>query len=91
MDKINEIAEFFKILSDPTRLRIVYSLLKEEKCVACLVDELVLEQSNISHQLKILKMAKLVDMRKDGKYSNYSLNDEHVEIILKIVHEHLSH
>ena len=66
--------QVFKALSDETRLRILHLLQKQELCVCELVDILKMEQSRISHQLQILKNARLVNDRREGKWIVYSLN-----------------
>ena len=85
------IAATFKALSDPTRLRIVASILEEERCVHDLCEELGLEQSAVSHQLRVLRDKQLVRHRKDGRHVYYSLDDEHVRKMLEMAIEHVEH
>lgn len=73
-----EVAELFKVLGDYTRMRILTALMAEEMCVGDLACMLSMTQSAISHQLRVLKQAKLVKNRKDGKVVYYSLADDHV-------------
>lgn len=89
--KVNEIdredfqliSNIFKLFADETRLRIICCLLNEELCVCDLSELLELNQSTVSHQLQLLRNSKLVKYRRDGKQIFYSLEDEHVEKILK--------
>lgn len=71
-------AELFKALGDYTRVRILYALSINELCVCALAEVLDMSQSAISHQLRLLRAAKLVRYRKDGKNVFYSLDDDHV-------------
>lgn len=86
-----ELADFFKVLGDSTRIRILNALTESELCVCDLANVLNMTQSSISHQLRILKQARLVQNRKDGKVVYYRLDDEHVASIVAIGHLHLSH
>ena len=70
-----QLAEMFKLFSDETRLRIICSLLNTELCVCDLCELLNLTQSNVSHQLQLLRNSKLVKYRKEGKQVFYSLED----------------
>lgn len=74
----NDLANLFKTLGDPTRLRIVSALAKSEFCVCDLAELLGLSQSATSHQLRVLRSNKLVKYRRDGKMAYYSLDDDHV-------------
>lgn len=71
-------AELFKALGDYTRVRILYALSVHELCVCALADVLDMSQSAISHQLRLLRAAKLVRYRKEGKNVFYALDDDHV-------------
>lgn len=88
-EEIIEMADVFKLFSDSTRLRIICSILNNELCVCDLCELLNLTQSNVSHQLQLLRTAKLVKYRKDGKQVYYSLKDEHVEKIIRMALEHI--
>ena len=79
---IQEISKFFKIISDPTRLSILFLLQKEELSVGAIAASLNMEQSAISHQLKTLRTARLVKSERNGKQIIYSLDDLHVFSIL---------
>ncbi len=81
---LNIIADFFKVFGDATRLKILMALHKEEMCVNDLSLCTNINQSNLSHQLKLLRTQKLVKKRKHGKNVFYSLDDEHILQILNI-------
>ena len=84
-----DIAELFKVFGDSTRIRILFVLFQSEMCVCDLAQSLNMNQSAISHQLKILKQAKLVTGRREGKSVIYSLADEHVRTIIDQGREHI--
>lgn len=84
------ITELFKVLGDQTRAKILYALYESELRVYDIVAILGLSQSSVSHQLRLLKQAKLVKFRKSGKEVYYSLADEHVMTIFKQVIEHIN-
>ena len=86
-----DIADFFKVLGESTRLKILYALLKSEVCVGELSESLGISQSSVSHQLRILRQNDLVKFRKQGKTVYYSLDDAHVESLLNQSLEHLLH
>lgn len=93
MKKIDEnalydVAELFKIFGDSTRIRILYALFENEKSVSEIAQELNMNQSAISHQLRILKNAKLIKNRRNGKTIYYSLDDDHVNNIIAQGIEH---
>ena len=88
-DRLNELAELFKVFGDATRVKILFTLLGGEKNVGELSDALSMNQSAISHQLSLLKKSDLVKVRRDGKSMYYSLADDHVESIIKIGMEHI--
>ena len=80
-DELNDMSMIFKLLSDPTRIKILYALEKQELCVCDLSIVLEMTQSAVSHQLKLLRIHKLVHHRKEGKTVFYSLDDDHVHLI----------
>ncbi|NCD05579.1 MAG: ArsR family transcriptional regulator [Spirochaetia bacterium] len=82
---------FFKVLGDPTRMKIILALDNGDLCVNDLTKKLQMEQSAISHQLKILKKAQVVKSTKKGKNVFYSFDDDHVQQILSIAIEHINH
>ena len=84
-----DLSELFKIFGDSTRIKILYSLLETELCVSDIALILNLSQSSVSHQLRILKDAKLVKFRRAGKAIFYSLDDEHVRMMLSLGMEHV--
>lgn len=83
-----DVADFFKVFGDTTRIKILYALFQAEMCVCDIAVLLGMNQSAISHQLRVLKQARLVKYRKDGKVVYYSLDDEHVQNIfdMGIIH-----
>lgn len=85
------LAEFFKVLGDPTRVRIINALANEELCVSDLAAALEMTQSAVSHQLKLLRMANQVKTRREGKSIFYSLDDQHVLDIQEEALTHISH
>lgn len=84
-----EAAELLKVFGDPTRIRIIFVLCQGEKCVCDIAGALGMTQSAISHQLRVLKQARLVSTRRDGKTIYYSLCDEHVRTIFYYAMEHV--
>ena len=83
------IADFYKALADSTRIKILYTLFKEDMCVCDIAELLSMTQSAISHQLRVLKQAKLVKARRDGKQVIYSLDDQHISAIISLGMEHI--
>ncbi|MFQ5510260.1 MAG: ArsR/SmtB family transcription factor [Candidatus Krumholzibacteriia bacterium] len=79
----HSMAEIFKALSDPTRVRILYALSVRELCVCDLANLLGRSSSSISHQLRLLRHMKLVRFRKAGKSTYYSLDDEHIHNLFR--------
>ena len=88
-DLLFDIAENFKVFGDSTRIRILFVLFEAEVCVCDLAEALHMTQPAISHQLKILKQAKLVRSRREGKSVFYSLADGHVRTIIAQGREHI--
>ena len=85
---LESVSNFFKVFSDKTRLKILSLLLLEEMCVCDIAAALDMTHSSISHQLRVLRQARIVKNRKDGKVVYYSLEDEHVK---NIIAQSLSH
>lgn len=85
-----DLAELFKVFGDSTRIKILYVLFESEMCVCDIAQLLNMNQSAISHQLRVLKQNQLVKYRRDGKTVFYSLADEHVRTILGTGMEHLT-
>ena len=88
-DELYDLAELFKVFGDSTRIRILFVLFQSEMCVCDLAQSLNMNQSAISHQLKILKQAKLVRSRREGKSVFYSLADSHIKTIMNQGMEHI--
>ena len=77
-EMLYDLAELFKVFGDTTRIKILYALFSDEMCVCDIANLLNMTQSAISHQLRVLKQARLVKFRKEGKTVYYSLDDIHV-------------
>ena len=88
-EELYDLAELFKVFGDSTRIRILFVLFEAEVCVCDLAEALHMTQPDISHQLKILKQAKLVRSRREGKSVFYSLADGHVRTIIAQGREHI--
>jgi DNA-binding transcriptional ArsR family regulator len=86
---IQHLGAFFKVMGDVTRLKIILSLSREELCVCDLAAIINVSPSAVSHQLRILRGAKLVKYRREGKTVYYSLDDKHVENLLENAQDHL--
>ena len=84
-----EMADFYKIMGDNTRISILHALSFSEMCVCDISMLLQMNQSTISHQLKALRQTRLVKNRREGKVVYYSLNDSHVQKIIELVRIHL--
>ena len=84
-----DLAEFFKVFGDSTRIKILYALSQSEMCVCDIATLLQMGQSAISHQLRVLKQMRLVNFRRDGKTVFYSLSDGHIQTILAQGMEHI--
>lgn len=92
-DKAMRIASLFAVLSDPTRLQVVYALLRAptgELCVGDLATGLGRDDTTISHQLRVLRNQQIVAMRKVGRIVYYRLVDEHIRLLLELVLTHTS-
>ena len=83
-----DVAELFKVFGDSTRVRIICALFESEMCVCDIAAVLNMTQSAISHQLRVLKQARLVKYRRDGKTVYYSLADGHIQNIFNQAFEH---
>ena len=81
-ERLYDLAELFKVFGDATRIRILYVLFESEMCVCDIAELLNMTQSAISHQLRVLKQARLVRSRRDGKTVYYFLADDHVRTII---------
>lgn len=88
-EDIYDLADFYKMFSDSTRLKILLTLGEGELCVSDLSNVLDMGQSAISHQLRLLKQARLVRNRREGKVIYYSLDDEHISEIINSGLDHI--
>ena len=89
-EMLYDLAELYKVFGDSTRIKILYVLFESEVCVCDIASVLKMSMSAISHQLRVLKQARLVKYRREGKTVYYSLSDEHVKTILAQGMEHIS-
>lgn len=89
IDEAQRMAEFFGVLADPSRLRLLSCLAKQELCVCDLAASLKISESGVSHQLRLLRTLRLVKHRKEGRNVYYSLADSHVINLYREVAEHL--
>lgn len=91
LEVLFELSEFFKFFGDTTRIRIIRILIAGEISVNEIAEKLKLEQSVVSHQLRILRTANLVKPRREGRKMFYSLDDEHIEEIFNAGLTHILH
>lgn len=82
-------SDMFKVLADPTRLKIIYALSLEELCVCDIATLLVTTKSAVSHQLRLLRNVNAVSFRKDGKIAYYSLTDTHIKNLFAEALKHI--
>ena len=85
-----DLGDLFKIFGDTTRIKILFLLFESDLCVLDMTELLGMEQSAVSHQLKILRDAKLISSRREGKMNVYFLSDDHVRSIIGQGFEHLT-
>ena len=90
-DTFNKLAEFFKIIGDTTRTKILFALDQNEMCVCDIANVLGMSKSSISHQLGTLRRSGIVKCRKEGKEVFYMLDDEHIKKVFEIGIEHIEH
>ena len=88
-DRLSAMSKLFKVFGDGTRVRILFVLLTAEVCVCDLAKLLGMTQSAVSHHLRVLKQARLIKARRDGKTVFYSLADDHVATLLRQGMEHV--
>jgi DNA-binding transcriptional ArsR family regulator len=86
-----ELSQIFQVMADPTRLRIISLLAGRELCVCDLASALEMTQSAISHQLRVMRITKLVKCRREGRVAWYSLDDDHVEKLFLQGVNHIGH
>lgn len=91
MEQAIDLSEFFKMVGDSNRIRLLYLLMDKEVCVVHLAEQLGMSQSAVSHQLRLLRQQRLVTYVRDGKKTYYTLDDEHISTILNIGLDHLNH
>ncbi len=89
VEAVAALAETFKILGDPTRIKIAFALSREELCVCDIANLLGVSQSAVSHSLRTLRQMKLVKFRKEGKIAYYTLDDEHISNLLDVGFRHV--
>ena len=89
-ETIHNLSEFFKVFGDSTRLKILKALMESEMCVCDLTTLLSMNQSAVSHQLKLLRQTKLVKFRRMGKIVYYSLDDQHIKKIFDLGVTHIN-
>lgn len=87
---VGRLTDVFKVFGDSTRIKILWNLFDKEICVAEISERTKMSQSAVSHQLRILKQARLIKARRDGKNTFYSLDDEHVKRIVEQVMIHIT-
>ena len=90
-ETLYRLADLYKVFGDPTRIRILYALSGGELCVCDIAEALGMGQSAISHQLRVLRNARLVKFRKVGKEAFYSLDDDHVVTLMQQGLDHVLH
>ncbi len=89
IEMLFELADLFKVFGDSTRLRVMVTLSDSEMPVMEIAEALGMEQSTISHQLRVLRQNKLVRVRREGKQMYYSLDDDHVKKIIEMGMDHI--
>ena len=87
----NKLAEFFKIIGDTTRTKILFALDQNEMWVCDIANVLGMSKSSISHQLSMLRKSGIVKYRKEGKEVYYTLDDEHIQKVFEVGIEHIEH
>ncbi|MBR2706153.1 MAG: winged helix-turn-helix transcriptional regulator [Mogibacterium sp.] len=88
-EELLELAELFKMFGDSTRIKILYDLFDGEKNVTEICEDIAMNQSAVSHQLRALRTGKLIKSRREGKAVYYSLDDDHVKTIIAMGKEHI--
>ena len=88
-EQLSDLAEFFRVFGDSTRIKILYVLMCSEMCVCDIAQLVGMTQSAISHQLRVLKQMGLVKNRREGKTVFYSLTDNHIQTILSQGYDHI--
>lgn len=88
-EELFDMAELFKVFGDSTRIRILYAMFEYETNVSDLCERLGMSISAVSHQLRLLRQAKLVRCRREGRMAYYALADDHVKTIIGMAKEHI--
>ena len=92
VEEVAGLAALFKLLGDPSRLRMLYALVDAgELCVCDLAAVISVPETSVSHALRLLRMAGVVRVRRDGRMAYYSVHDHHVRLVLDLAAEHLRH
>ncbi|MDR2647155.1 MAG: metalloregulator ArsR/SmtB family transcription factor [Oscillospiraceae bacterium] len=91
LELLYDLSEVFRVFGDTTRIRLLSALRAGPLCVSCLSEELEMQQSAVSHQLRMLRSAGLVRPTRMGKNVSYALDDEHVASILDLGLSHVTH
>ncbi len=89
LEVLFDLADLFKVFGDSTRIRIMFTISDHEMAVLSIAEALNMEQSTISHQLRVLRQNKLVRVRREGKQIYYSLDDDHVKKIIEMGLDHV--
>lgn len=89
-ETLERLADMYRVLGDPTRVKIIHALSLEELCVCDVAALLEVSQSAVSHQLRILRNKRLVRYRRDGKKTYYSLDDDHIRHLFRLGLDHIS-
>lgn len=89
IEETNQIADIFKLLGEPTRFKIILALIENELCVCDISAVINVSVSAVSHQLRLLKGARLIKYRKDGKMVYYSIDDDHINNLVDQLKEHI--
>lgn len=87
--KLSRLADFFRTLGDPTRIKVIFQISNQEICVSDIATCLNVSESAVSHHFQVLKRTGLVKGKREGKSTFYSLADNHVQAILQLSIEHL--
>lgn len=85
------LAQFYKIMADPTRCKLIFALLENEMCVCDLANVISMTKSAVSHQLSKMRECRVVKCRREGKEVYYSLDDEHIKEIFTVTVQHIQH
>lgn len=88
--RLLDVSDLFKIMGDPSRMRMIMALLETEYCVHELADLTETSQSAVSHQLRIMRQARLVRYHREGKHAYYSLQDDHVRQLVELALDHVN-